>query len=546
MVQAQKPSKSRKKNKKKAITEEDLKEYEDVFPQLLSSNSLVRLYKKPSRGRCLIAAQSVPEGTLLLREAPYMCIPNRQKKTDGMCEHCVNSITASGSQVIPCGDDCKLGAAYCSDSCREAHTDEHAIEHQFFDQMLKTCEEISADVMLLRLAYRGMRAQQSRGLNEEQENIGEEGSIKCIRPTKADIEALEAPEPQESDPWVKPCTEAFEILNPAIVEAGLLPNDDDLTKQCLQMCAVINSNSHGIIDVAHATNKVIGIGLFPHVAMANHGCYFNALHVSTGRLGVLEVRAARPIKKGEEVTISYCDFFSPKEIRKGELKRDRGFVCNCSACVNEAIDVDSNLEVRLTGIICDTCGSYLMPDVRAWSKRWESPDTNWTCSNNPKHSVDMIQYQSVESKVFDVLLQLKTGNLDAKARSAMLEKMLDSPEMAKLGPGHWMRFNLLVQSLQTLYVADDYVGCHKAADEIIKCMEAGGIPLSLELRNYYITRAGSLQNILKDKEHGMGRELYRKKMYEAYNGALEYTNRIVPKDHYVYTTLSHQVKNIKV
>lgn len=44
------------------------------------------------------------------------------------------------------------------------------------------------------------------------------------------------------------------------------------------------------------------------------------------------VTARRPIRKGEEITISYIDEEAPLEERR-EALRDYGFVCRCARCV---------------------------------------------------------------------------------------------------------------------------------------------------------------------------------------------------------------------
>lgn len=49
----------------------------------------------------------------------------------------------------------------------------------------------------------------------------------------------------------------------------------------------------------------------------------------------LEVRAARQIDAGEELTIAYIDVGMPLHSRRQKLLFSYGFKCECSACLSE-------------------------------------------------------------------------------------------------------------------------------------------------------------------------------------------------------------------
>ncbi|XP_066987615.1 uncharacterized protein [Macrobrachium rosenbergii] len=67
-------------------------------------------------------------------------------------------------------------------------------------------------------------------------------------------------------------------------------------------------------------------------SLINHSCCPVMSHSSFGRESF--VYAMRPISSGEELTISYTDYFNiePKITRNERLLRNRGFVCRCQAC----------------------------------------------------------------------------------------------------------------------------------------------------------------------------------------------------------------------
>ncbi|KAG9663163.1 SET domain-containing protein, partial [Aureobasidium melanogenum] len=75
-------------------------------------------------------------------------------------------------------------------------------------------------------------------------------------------------------------------------------------------------------------------GLWIRIANANHACLSNAVRSFIGDLIIL--RAARDIKDGEEITISYQNPAPLLEDRQKVLSNSWGFRCNCLLCTSEA------------------------------------------------------------------------------------------------------------------------------------------------------------------------------------------------------------------
>ena len=66
-------------------------------------------------------------------------------------------------------------------------------------------------------------------------------------------------------------------------------------------------------------------------ALLNHSCAPNCVVIYiTGDL--LQVRAARDVAIGEELTIAYTDLALPTRIRSAALRGSYGFECDCSRC----------------------------------------------------------------------------------------------------------------------------------------------------------------------------------------------------------------------
>lgn len=80
-----------------------------------------------------------------------------------------------------------------------------------------------------------------------------------------------------------------------------------------------------------------GTAFFPFQSCINHSCCPNvkAFKRDEDKDGQAVLLAVRPIKKGEQVTISYIDENSSWEERKTMLE-DYGFICNCCKCIEES------------------------------------------------------------------------------------------------------------------------------------------------------------------------------------------------------------------
>ena len=74
----------------------------------------------------------------------------------------------------------------------------------------------------------------------------------------------------------------------------------------------------------------IGLYLHPYAALINHSCDYNSTVGFDG--DELFVKAVRPIKKDEQIFISYIDATSPYDVRHKELSERYYFSCQCSKC----------------------------------------------------------------------------------------------------------------------------------------------------------------------------------------------------------------------
>ncbi|GAO46600.1 SET domain-containing protein [Saitoella complicata NRRL Y-17804] len=135
-------------------------------------------------------------------------------------------------------------------------------------------------------------------------------------------------------------------------------------------------------------------GLFLLASFMNHSCLPTAsvlLPLASSSPPTLTLICTKPIKTGEEVTISYHDQeFIQTEDRRMLLRR-RGFVCECVMCSGDVADyaraalctnsgcTDGIASPTASGWLCDTCSHQLSDEQvseieqaeEEWEEEWE-------------------------------------------------------------------------------------------------------------------------------------------------------------------------------
>ena len=95
--------------------------------------------------------------------------------------------------------------------------------------------------------------------------------------------------------------------------------------------------------VSDAEQLPLGHGIYCGASMMNHACRPTAVPsfwLREARVPMLQVTVCRPVKTGEEVTISYCDTSTPLCIRRDGLWKSYKFVCDCPLCNDACRDDD--------------------------------------------------------------------------------------------------------------------------------------------------------------------------------------------------------------
>ncbi|KZT01986.1 SET domain-containing protein [Laetiporus sulphureus 93-53] len=139
----------------------------------------------------------------------------------------------------------------------------------------------------------------------------------------------------------------------------------------------------GIIDT-----NAINVGALPgydgacaaiyiDVSRINHSCTPNVISRWDLLAFTMEIRALTPIRKGEEITMSYMDKTAPRADRQKELKEKYDFICRCPSCsLTGAAAKESH--IRLATIYRSAVTPYDDDELEKWINDVSAPEDKIT------------------------------------------------------------------------------------------------------------------------------------------------------------------------
>jgi len=99
---------------------------------------------------------------------------------------------------------------------------------------------------------------------------------------------------------------------------------------CVSILLRIQCNAHTIMDDNRGR---IALALYPTASYINHSCEPNCVY-SFCEKGLIQFRAIKPIKQGQQIYYSYVDLYQVTRIRQEKLMRSYFVDCKCgNACV---------------------------------------------------------------------------------------------------------------------------------------------------------------------------------------------------------------------
>ncbi|CAO3646060.1 unnamed protein product [Cunninghamella blakesleeana] len=333
----------KKKNKKKknTVIVEDLNNYYIEYMKQYP----VKLNNTKAKGRHAVAINDINEGTTVCLEKATAFIV-RSEYIDQQCHICLEDL-----QTKMACSDCRM-VFYCSQKCIQKDIHHHQV-CSLLSKLTSIGQSTDVDPDLLRLMIY-LLLRKNVDLEEENEKEQRDYSDNNNTPYWCVEELLSHKEKVSSD-FIKVISNAGERI---LAENSNLTNSisvDDL----VALACRINSNAHGLGD-NHSRNTDVALGLFPIGAMFfNHSCNPNTTFVGVEN-GKLAFRTIRPVKKDEELVVSYIDIYAPRDERRQNLLNSKHFWCKCKRC---ASSMDSSVDRFLNGIVCKECEQdvYIIP-----------------------------------------------------------------------------------------------------------------------------------------------------------------------------------------
>ncbi|KAG7393383.1 hypothetical protein PHYPSEUDO_009587 [Phytophthora pseudosyringae] len=295
---------------------------------------LWRVDRDATRGRLLCTARDVKAGESVLRDRAYGNVVLSANRT-ALCAVCLRAADAD-----ICCDDCSK-VFFCSEECQEKLHDVHEKECEALEEVDLAASKTSTDVDLLRLLIR-ILASRSQDAADGKLHADEEGAV---RGSYANVKDLVHVLDKEGGPWADH------------VRAGAKKILEDLPDEChlpveeiLVIAAQINENAYSL-DALDEKHLVAAVGLFPICGLVNHSCQPNCTWSNAGD-SIMEIRALRDMKEGEEITLSYIDIDKERNERRKELRDTKHFDCRCERC---STPLSGSVDRYLEGFRCPGC-----------------------------------------------------------------------------------------------------------------------------------------------------------------------------------------------
>ncbi|KAL7295508.1 hypothetical protein TKK_0011153 [Trichogramma kaykai] len=322
-------------------------------------------------GRHLVAKRDIKVGEMIFVEDMDCCIL-AEEKIHTNCSHCA----AQAWCGVAC-DQC-VYALYCSVECKDAAwSDYHEIECQIFEEVNRRKDRMECQAALrLLIKFIKMEGLEKviRTTNNYDRNAelhrkyfldkksgfvstyiwyyslldraGNDEDAEMLREARIVDEHADAEE--SSDNY----DEADEAVL-SVVLGSLKPDDVNEGSYDDCMCTVrkifkrlqrifrVNSHWFGLLPPRNSpipyAAEVKCFAFSYYSSLINHDCFNNSA-LAIGKGGKLMAYAVAPIKKNEQVTISYSHmlyFNLDATTRRLNLAQERKFICYCRGCVNE-------------------------------------------------------------------------------------------------------------------------------------------------------------------------------------------------------------------
>ncbi|PKI38461.1 hypothetical protein CRG98_041160 [Punica granatum] len=285
----------------------------------------------PGKGRSLFTAKDFYPGEVIIRQEPYVFVPNNSA-SERRCEGCFSS-----SNLKKCSA-CRV-VWYCGCSCQKSQWKVHQLECRALARLDEDKRKAVTPTirLMLKLYIR-------RKLQDEKITAADNYRL---------VEALVAHMSDIDEKQLVLYAQMANLVN------LILQWPEINIKEIAENFSKFSCNAHTICD---SELRPLGTGLYPVISIINHSCLPNAVLVFEGTAAV--VRTVQHISGGSEVSISYIETARSTMTRLKALKEQYFFTCSCPRCDRVGQPADIQESAVLEGYRCkdDNCTGFLLND----------------------------------------------------------------------------------------------------------------------------------------------------------------------------------------
>lgn len=295
--------------------------FHDSIPD---ASNKIEMKQNDMKGRYIVASQDIPASTVLLKDES-IAFWLRPSQYDSYCFNCFKSI--SRRHFIPC-TGCTF-AKFCSEECLKKSK---IMFHE------KECDNMNV-LSIMSIGHTACRLIYRLKL-DKQINTRKKSMINSL------VDNLKNFPPEM---LVSLSLSSLFLANLLVGTKADAKLETDLAALILRRSLQIHCNAVGIqhhedemYSLTEPNIRIIGMGLYPSVALMNHSCDKRTYTIFEGSSSLC-IKSSIDIKSGDEITLCYGPFFrrmSCKD-RQDYTRKNYFFECDCSCCLEKKEPIGS-------------------------------------------------------------------------------------------------------------------------------------------------------------------------------------------------------------
>ncbi|KAN0043097.1 hypothetical protein ACTA71_010732 [Dictyostelium dimigraforme] len=340
----------------------------------------IELVWREGFGRCVLASEDLPKGTMVLRVSPFASVLedhkiekncgfcfkkiNKSDRINQTCKICKNHLLCS-----QCSKD-QYAKDYHKEECdilnflKEYYPSSQTRDFRFMFRVLlnvikdknfkksqslssyssssSSSSSFSSSSSSSSFKSFSKENQSKQWLNHENPFIFD--SYKYLINLSRTLDKVQ---PEQMEAFKRSAQSVITIFNklrgPKFFDECGVTIDE-----IIEIYSIVLSNGH---EMLHPLNcHTYGLGIFPTGSYLNHSCLPNAFWYNDDQ-GMMVFRTLRSIKKGEEILTSYTDITTECSERRKHLLKQYFFFCQCQQC---------KFQSQLTDQSCSSCKNQLL------------------------------------------------------------------------------------------------------------------------------------------------------------------------------------------